>query len=145
MFRRIDARWIEESLQQFERTTGRETGIDDWGALVTAASRHAYELHSGEPYYVEAPVRAAVLLQMFVTLRPLRDYNGLIGAALAVRYLHESGEPVHPPPGGMTHLVDGVRRGSMNLRAAAALLRSWRGAPSCTVPGPRSQNPLDLT
>ncbi|GGP92569.1 hypothetical protein GCM10010278_83330 [Streptomyces melanogenes] len=105
-------------------------------------SRHAYELHAGEPYYVEAPVRAAVLLQMFVTLRPLPDYNGLIGAALAVRYLHESGEPVSPPPGGMASLVSGIRQGSLNLRAAAALLRSWNRTADCTVPGPRSQRGL---
>ncbi|MDG4857830.1 hypothetical protein P8605_06615 [Streptomyces sp. T-3] len=125
MFLRIDARWIEESLQQFEEQTGRDTGIDDWGALAAAVYRHAYELHAGEPFYLEVPVRAAVLLQMFVTTRPLTDYNGLAGGALALRYMRESGETVKPPPGALPELVTGVRRGSVPLRAIAGTLRSW--------------------
>ncbi|MEC4019834.1 hypothetical protein [Streptomyces sp. H27-D2] len=125
MFLRVDARWIEESLQRFEEQSGREIGIDDWGALHAAVYRHAFELHAGEPFYVEAPVRAAVLLQMFVTTRPLTDYNGLVGSALATRYLRESGEPLKPPAGGMPRLVTGFREGTLALRAGAAALRSW--------------------
>ncbi|MFI6690083.1 hypothetical protein [Streptomyces sp. NPDC050485] len=125
MFLRIDARWIEDALQDFEQRTGREIGIDDWGALATAVYRHAYELHAGEPFYIEAPVRAAVLLQMFVTTRPLTDYNGLVGSALALRYLHQSGEPAKPPAGAMPDLVQKVRTGTLTLRATAASLRSW--------------------
>ncbi|NBE55078.1 hypothetical protein [Streptomyces boluensis] len=126
MFLRIDARWIEESLARFERRSGREVGVDDWGALASAVHRHAYELHAGEPFYVEVPVRAAVLLQMFVTTRPLRDYNGLVGSALALRYLRDSGESVKPPAGAMPALVAGIRDGGLSLRATAARLRSWR-------------------
>ncbi|WP_424891601.1 hypothetical protein [Streptomyces sp. XH2] len=125
MFLRVDARWIEDALQQFEQQSGRELGIDDWGALATAVYRHAYELHAGEPFYVEVPVRAAVLLQTFVALRPLADYNGLVASALAVRYMRESGEPVKPPTGGMATLVTGVLENELTLRATAARLRSW--------------------
>ncbi|GGX79068.1 hypothetical protein [Streptomyces hiroshimensis] len=125
MFLRIDARWIEDALQQFEQQSGLEIGIDDWGALATTVYRHAYELHAGEPFYVETPVRAAVLLQTFVALQPLADYNGLVGSTLAVRYMRESGEPVKPPAGGMTKLVAGIRENRLTLRATAALLRSW--------------------
>lgn len=125
MFLRIDARWVEEALQRFEEQTGRETGIDDWGALAAAVYRQAYELHAGEPFYVEAPVRAAVLLQMFVTTRPLTDYNALVGSMLATRYMRESGEPVKPPAGGMPELAAGFRDGTLTLRAGAARLRSW--------------------
>lgn len=125
MFLRIDARWIEESLQQFEEGAGREVGIDDWAALAAAVYRHAFELHVGEPFYVETPVRAAALMQSVVATRPLTDYNGLLGSALAVRYMRESGEPVKPPPGGMPHLVSGLRDGSETLRSTAARLRSW--------------------
>ncbi|MFD7164741.1 hypothetical protein [Streptomyces violascens] len=125
MFLRIDARWIEDALQDFEQRSGRETGIDDWGALAAAVHRHAYELHAGEPFYLEAPVRAAVLLQMFVTLRPLTDYNGLLGSALALRYLHHSAEPAKPPAGAMADLVQEIRTGTLTLRATAARLRSW--------------------
>lgn len=57
-------------LREFERDTGREISIDDWSALAAAVSRHSYQLANGRPYYVEAPVRAAVLLQMFVTTHP---------------------------------------------------------------------------
>ncbi|MGI5401372.1 hypothetical protein ACQEVG_18375 [Streptomyces sp. CA-135486] len=121
----MDARWIEESLQQFEDNTGREVGIDDWGALAAAVYRHAYELHAGEPFYVETPVRAAVLLQMFVASAPLTDYNGLVGCALAIRYLRESGQPVKPPTGGMSRLVTGLRNGTLTLREVAAQLRAW--------------------
>ncbi|MFI2370132.1 hypothetical protein [Streptomyces sp. NPDC018833] len=60
MILRVDARWIEESLQQFEENTGREVGSDDWGALAAAVYRHGYKLHAGEPFYIETPVRAAV-------------------------------------------------------------------------------------
>ncbi|MGW1076427.1 hypothetical protein [Streptomyces sp. NPDC002537] len=125
MFLRIDARWIEESLQQFEERSGREIRVDDWGALAAAVYRHAYELHAGEPFYVETPVRAAVLLQMFVTARPLADYNGLVGSALAVRYMRESGEPVKPPMGGLAQLVAGISDNTHTLRTTAGLLRSW--------------------
>lgn len=125
MFLRVDASWIEESLQQFEQQTGRETGIDDWGALAAAVYRHAYELHDGEPFYLETPVRAAILLQMFVTTRPLQDYNGLVGSALALRYMRESGEPVKAPAGGLPELVTGLRTGTLTLRAVAGRLRSW--------------------
>ncbi|MBT2390640.1 hypothetical protein J7E87_14690 [Streptomyces sp. ISL-1] len=125
MILRVDARWIEESLQQFEENTGREVGIDDWGALAAAVYRHAYELHASEPFYVETPVRAAVLLQMFVATTPLTDYNGLVGSALAIRYLRESGEPVKPPAGGMTQLVTGLRNDTLALREVAAQLRAW--------------------
>ncbi|MDN3022764.1 hypothetical protein [Streptomyces sp. S.PB5] len=139
MLRQIDAHWIEDSLQRFERDTGREIGIDDWGALAAAVSRHSYQLANGRPYYVEAPVRAAVLLQMFVAIRPLRDYNGLVGAALALRYLHECGQPAKPPPGGMARLVDGLRTGSLTLRTTSALLRSWIQPALPRVPDPREQ------
>jgi hypothetical protein len=122
---RIDARWIEESLEQFEQQTGREVGIDDWGALAAAVYRHAYELHAGEPFYVEVPVRAAVLLQMFVATRPLTDYNGLVGAALASRYMRESGEAIKPPAGALPELVTGIRSGTLSLRQVAARLRDW--------------------
>jgi hypothetical protein len=125
MFLRVDARWIEESLQRFEEQSGREIGIEDWGALATAVYRHAYELHAGEPFYVETPVRAAVLLQMFVTTRPLTDYNGLVGSALATRYMRESGEPIKPPAGCLPQLVSGFRSGTLTLRAGASLFRSW--------------------
>ncbi|MCC3772623.1 hypothetical protein [Streptomyces sp. UNOC14_S4] len=125
MYLRIDARWVEDSLQQFEEQSGREIGIDDWGALAAAVHRHAYELHAGEPFYVEVPVRAAVLLQMFVVTRPLTDYNGLVGCALAMRYMRESGQPVKPPGGGMAELVAGIRDSSLTLRATASRLRSW--------------------
>ncbi|MEU4800176.1 hypothetical protein [Streptomyces sp. NPDC023327] len=125
MFLRVDARWIEESLEEFERQTGRETGIDDWGALAAAVYRHAYELHAGEPFYLEAPVRAAILLQMFVLTRPLTDYNGLVGSALALRYLRESGTPVKPPAGGLTELVTRIRDHSLTLRGIASTLRTW--------------------
>lgn len=140
MLLQIDAHWIEESLQRFERDTGREVGIDDWGALAAAVNRHAYELADGQPYYVEPAVRAAVLLQMFVTTRPLRDYNGLVGTALALRYLHECGQSVKPPPGALPNLVSGLRNGSLNLRAAASLLRSWSGRSTSPVPGPRDRH-----
>lgn len=125
MFLRVDASWIEESLQQFEQQTGQETGIDDWGALAAAVYRHAYELHAGEPFYLETPVRAAILLQMFVTTRPLQDYNGLVGSALALRYMRESGEPIKAPAGGLPKLVTELRTGTLTLRATAGRLRSW--------------------
>lgn len=125
MFLRVDPRWIEESLERFEQQTGRETGIDDWGALAAVVYRHAYELHAGEPYYPEAAVRAAILLQMFVLTRPLRDYNGLVGSALALRYLRESGQPVKPPPGALPELVTAIRGDELTLRATAAALRGW--------------------
>jgi hypothetical protein len=125
MFLRIDPRWIEESLARFEQQTGRETGIDDWGALAAAVYRHAYELTAGEPFYPEVPVRAAVLLQMFVLTRPLKDYNGLVGTALALRYLRESGQPVKAPPGALPELVTAIRENDLTLRATAAKLRGW--------------------
>ncbi|MGH4035191.1 hypothetical protein ACQB60_40455 [Actinomycetota bacterium Odt1-20B] len=125
MILRVDARWIEESLEEFERRSGREVAIDDWGALAAAVYRHAYELHAGESFYVETPVRAAVLLQMFVVTRPLSDYNGLVGSALAVRYMRDSGESLKPPPGGLSGLVTEIRDNQLALRAIAARLRHW--------------------
>jgi hypothetical protein len=49
MLRQIDAHRIEDSLQRFERDTGREISIDDWGALAAAVSRHSYQLANGRP------------------------------------------------------------------------------------------------
>ncbi|MFF3244206.1 hypothetical protein ACFYWY_10825 [Streptomyces sp. NPDC002870] len=69
--------------------------------------------------------RAAVLLQMFVATTPLTDSNGLVGSALAIRYLRESGEPVKPPAGGITQPVTGLRNGTLALREVAAQLRAW--------------------
>lgn len=62
---------------------------------------------------------------MFVALRPLTDYNGLVGNALAIRYMRDSGEPVKPPAGSMSQLVADFRDNSLTLRRAAGLLRSW--------------------
>ncbi|MFI2370133.1 hypothetical protein [Streptomyces sp. NPDC018833] len=56
---------------------------------------------------------------------PLTDCNGLVGSALAIRYLRESGEPVKPPAGGMTQLVIGLRDSTLTLREVAAQLRAW--------------------
>ncbi|WP_327321321.1 hypothetical protein OG735_01635 [Streptomyces sp. NBC_01210] len=46
---------LRKAAQYFENT-GREVGINDWGALAAAVYRHAYELHAGEPFYVETRV-----------------------------------------------------------------------------------------
>lgn len=125
MYLSIDPRWVAESLTQFEQQFGRETYIEDWGALAAAVFRHSYELTAGEPFYEEVPTRAAILLQMFVVTAPLKDYNALLGSALAIRYMHESGQPIKPSGQAMADLASGFREGRISLREGAALLRSW--------------------
>ncbi|MFD9223497.1 hypothetical protein ACFWDI_26645 [Streptomyces sp. NPDC060064] len=120
------AREGEDELRRAESAQEQaEKQLQAAEARSAALAEEVKAAHAGEPFYVETPVRAAVLLQMFVATTSLTDYNGLVGSALAIRYLRESGEPVKPPAGGMAQLVTGLRNGTLALREVAAQLRAW--------------------
>ncbi|MBT2405989.1 MULTISPECIES: hypothetical protein [unclassified Streptomyces] len=119
---RIDAGWILGI--QYSRVPA-DPALRDWGALHAAVERHAFERFAGEPYYEEAPTRAAALLETIVRLRPFEDYNGIIGAMCAWEYMEQSGTPIAPPPGAMVQLVRDIRTEKATLQVAARLLRDW--------------------
>ncbi|MEU6572959.1 hypothetical protein [Streptomyces sp. NPDC046805] len=122
MILHIDAGWI---LGVQYSNTPTDPALRDWGALHAAVERHKFERFAGSAYYEEAPTRAAVLLQTIVLLQPFEDYNGIIGSMCAWEYMDQSGTPIAPPPGAMTHLVRDVRGEKASLQEAARRLRDW--------------------
>ncbi len=119
----IDAGWILEIQAGNVRA---DPSLRDWGALHAAVERHRFERFAGEPYYEEAPTRAAAVLETIVRLRPFEDFNGIIGAACAWEYMNQFGEPIDPPLKGMAQLVADIRSGTVELVGIARRLREWK-------------------
>lgn len=119
----VDAGWILQI--QASVVEDMNVPLRDWGALEMMAQRHRFERFTGEPYYEEAPTRAATLLETAVLFRPFADYNAVVGAACADQYLRLSGTPIAPPQGAMPQLVRDIRNLTLDLAGVARRLRDW--------------------
>jgi hypothetical protein len=118
----VDIRWL---LQQHEQALPGQPSIDDFSALVAAVARHRVDpprlgIDS------DASWRAAALLQTLLVLRPLPAYNVRYACAIAIAYMHATGEGVDTPYGELVDLARDLMTAKATVFDAADAIRSWR-------------------
>ncbi|MGK5629479.1 toxin Doc [Streptomyces sp. URMC 123] len=118
----IDVRWL---LQQHEIALPEQPVIADFSALIAAVARHRVDPPrlgvDSDPAW-----RAAALLHTLVFLKPLPARNVRFGCAVAIAYMHASGEGIDAPYGEIVELTKELVEGRADVFAAADRIRSWR-------------------
>lgn len=118
----IDIRWL---LERQAEVLPKHPEVSDFSALVAAVARHRVDPpRLGPP--TDPAWRAAALLHTLTLLRPLPARNALLATAVAVAYLHASGEGIGPPYGALIDLARDITTGRADVYDTADRLRSWR-------------------
>ncbi|MFI7320177.1 hypothetical protein [Streptomyces venezuelae] len=128
----LDIRWLLD--HQEELLLGKDLGVRDNSALVTAVARHKVNtpaLDAGEP---DAYWRAAALLEQLVLLRPLPARNAYFGYGLTVACIRASGETVDDGFEPWRDLIADIRALRLTVYDVADRLRSLRPAPCPVCP-----------
>lgn len=118
----IDVRWL---LEQHETALPDQPHINDYSALVAAVARHRVDPPrlGIDP---DASWRAAALLHTLLLLRPLPSLNVRYACAVALAYMHASGEGLDTPYGELVELCKDLIAGKEGVFGAADRIRSWR-------------------
>jgi hypothetical protein len=118
----IDVRWL---LQQHETALPDQPVVSDFSALVAAVARHRVDPPrlgiDSDPAW-----RAAALLHTLVLLKPLPAHNIRFACAVAIAYMHASGEGLDSPYGEIVELTKELMEGKTDVFGAADKIRSWR-------------------
>jgi prophage maintenance system killer protein len=118
----IDVRWL---LHQHEIALPDQPVVSDFSALVAAVARHRVDPPrlgvDPDPAW-----RAAALLHTLVLLKPLPTYNVRFACAVAIAYMHASGEGIDSPYGEIVELTKELMEGKTDVFSAADRIRSWR-------------------
>ncbi|WP_328444326.1 toxin Doc [Streptomyces sp. NBC_00386] len=118
----IDVRWL---LRQHEAALPDQPHISDFSALVAAVARHRVDPPrlGIDP---DASWRAAALLHTLLLLRPLPSLNVRFACAVAIAYMHASGEGLDSPYGELVELCKDLIAGKNDVFGAADVIRSQR-------------------
>ncbi|WP_129291825.1 toxin Doc, partial [Streptomyces lydicus] len=118
----IDVRWL---LQQHEQALPDQPIVSDFSALVAAVARHRVDPPrlgvTSDPAW-----RAAALLETLLLLKPLPAHNLRFACAIALAYMHASGEGIDPPYGDLVTLAQALTAGEIDIFGAADQIRTWR-------------------
>lgn len=118
----IDVPWL---LQQHETALPDQPLVSDFSAFVAAVARHRVDPPrlgiDSDPSW-----RAAALLHTLVMLKPLPAHNVRFACAIAIAYMHASGEGLDTPYGELVDLVKELTAGTADVFQAADRIRCWR-------------------
>ncbi|MGW6056121.1 toxin Doc [Streptomyces sp. NPDC055189] len=118
----VDVPWL---LQQHETALPDAHVVNDFSALVAAVARHRVD-PPRLGVTPDASWRAAALLHTLLLLRPLPSLNVRYACAIAIAYMHASGEGLDAPYGELVELCKDVLANKADVYDAAMRIRTWR-------------------
>ncbi|MFJ4190933.1 fic family toxin-antitoxin system, toxin component [Kitasatospora sp. NPDC089509] len=118
---RIDRAWLLDIAHRFLPT---DPDVIDYGTLAAAVARHTDEVMD-VPVYEAVHQRAAALMHQLIRVPALESGNEHFASVVAAAYLSASGVTVTADPGQAVDLAARIRTGSVGVREAAAVIRTW--------------------